>query len=121
MTSDRHIPTLDGVRGLAIVFVILFHAHIVFAKSSEIPDVLYQALGLGWSGVDLFFVLSGFLISGILLDTVDSPRYFRTFYARRVLRIFPLYFVYLLLILLAVRPLFEHFLHFDDWPFSQTR
>ena len=102
-TFRGHIPALDGVRGLAILLVIAFHARVVFGSTAEIPYLGFRLLGLGWSGVDLFFVLSGFLITGILLDSCESPTYFRTFYLRRVLRIFPLYFAYLFLILVVAR------------------
>ncbi|MFW5700459.1 MAG: acyltransferase family protein [Cyclobacteriaceae bacterium] len=81
-----HWPVLDSIRGLAIILVLLFHCF---------PYI--GIFGLGWFGVDLFFVLSGFLITGILVDTVDHPHYWRNFAGRRVLRIFPLYYFSLLI------------------------
>jgi len=111
----KHIPALDGVRGLAILLVIAFHARVVFTTTNEIPYLGFRALGLGWSGVDLFFVLSGFLITGILLDSRGSPRYFRVFYLRRALRIFPLYFAYLFLILIVARFLLLAYTGSDLW------
>jgi peptidoglycan/LPS O-acetylase OafA/YrhL len=92
------VPALDGIRGCAILFVIAFHAHAVFLNPSEIPAPLFRLLALGWSGVDLFFVLSGFLITGILLDSRGKPGFFRAFYKRRARRILPLYFAYLIVI-----------------------
>ena len=82
----NHMPALDGLRGVAIGLVFLHHC-----------EPRMQRLGAGsvaawgWCGVDLFFVLSGFLITGIVLDGRDRPRFFRNFYARRGLRIWPLY------------------------------
>ena len=114
-TLPGHIRELDGIRGLAILFVIAFHARAVYTYSSEIPLPFFKVLDLGWSGVDLFFVLSGFLITGILLDTRDSPSYFRTFYARRALRILPLYFVYVLCVAFIVRPIYIHFTGVNEW------
>jgi peptidoglycan/LPS O-acetylase OafA/YrhL len=95
---SRRIPQLDGLRGVAIAIVVLFHysGYIVgFAPPAVIP--LFRLASLGWSGVDLFFVLSGFLIGGILLDARGSSNYFRVFYRRRVCRILPLYFAFLVL------------------------
>ena len=100
---EYHVPALDGVRGVAILMVILFHCRSVFNSPAELPYVLLRVMDLGWSGVDLFFVLSGFLITGVLLDSRESPAYFRTFYLRRALRIFPLYFAYLFLVLVLFR------------------
>ena len=94
--SSTRIPALDGLRGIAILLVLLCHA--VFFELHSSSKLLSPLLTFGkltWSGVDLFFVLSGFLIGGILLDARDSPRYFKTFYIRRAYRILPLYAVLL--------------------------
>jgi peptidoglycan/LPS O-acetylase OafA/YrhL len=90
-----HVPALDGLRGVAVLLVLSFHlAHLDGATGGP-ARALLGATRFGWSGVDLFFVLSGFLITGILLDAKGAPGYFRAFYLRRVLRIFPLYYAYL--------------------------
>jgi peptidoglycan/LPS O-acetylase OafA/YrhL len=106
---------LDGVRGLAILLVIGFHSRIVFASAAEIPTVVRWLMNLGWSGVDLFFVLSGFLITGILLESRESSSFFRTFYFRRVLRIFPLYYFYLFVVLVVLRGAWVRFEKYDPW------
>ena len=90
------MPGLDGVRGLAILSVILFHTPGIAATGSTIGKVVAHVANLGWIGVDLFFVLSGFLITGILIDQRESPSYFRTFFSRRFLRIVPVYAVFVL-------------------------
>lgn len=89
------IPALDGLRGVAILLVLLRHSVAGAESSSKLWTLILHALRLTWSGVDLFFVLSGFLIGGILLDARHSPRYFRTFYIRRAFRILPLYYVFI--------------------------
>ncbi len=90
---SSRIPELDGLRGVAIALVVAFHYanSAVETGAPRLANVLVALTGLGWSGVDLFFVLSGFLIGGILLDAKGSRNYFRAFYARRALRILPLY------------------------------
>jgi peptidoglycan/LPS O-acetylase OafA/YrhL len=109
------LPALDGLRGLAILAVFAFHyagggpQH----PGSLVLKLMYGFTRFGWAGVDLFFVLSGFLITGILYDTKDDPRYFRNFYLRRSLRIFPVYYAFVLVIgivgaLAGVRWTFGH-------------
>lgn len=103
--SVKHVPALDGVRGLAILMVLVFHLMLFNDRSgSRFGDMLASIRGLGWTGVDLFFVLSGFLITGILYDTVSDSRYFRSFYMRRFLRIFPLYYGFLFVLLVLTHP-----------------
>jgi peptidoglycan/LPS O-acetylase OafA/YrhL len=101
--SLARIPALDGIRGLAILMVMFFHALVSspVAAVTRLDDFVDFVLGLGWAGVHVFFVLSGFLITGILLDARGGQRYFRTFYTRRILRIFPLYYGLLAVILVA--------------------
>ena len=92
--AKSHVSSLDGVRGIAILLVLLIHLELFRAVPGTSSFMLHvrDLFWTGWVGVDLFFVLSGFLITGILLDAVGRPRYFYNFYARRVLRIFPLYY-----------------------------
>ncbi len=104
-----HVPALDGVRGLAILLVMLYH-HCVFTPRAGVDRAWAALCRCGWSGVDLFFVLSGFLITGILIDAkrprdgaAPAPgRYFLNFYARRALRILPLYYAVLLAFFVVV-------------------
>jgi peptidoglycan/LPS O-acetylase OafA/YrhL len=90
-----HLPALDGLRGMAVLMVLVFHFAHLDRPGGAAQRWLLGATGAGWAGVDLFFVLSGFLITGILLDARGARGYFRAFYLRRVLRIFPLYYAYL--------------------------
>ena len=83
--NDPTIRSLDGLRGVAILLVLLFHCF----------EYLYLT-GMGWMGVDLFFVLSGFLITRILLRTKSERGYFKNFYIKRTLRIFPLYYLFII-------------------------
>jgi peptidoglycan/LPS O-acetylase OafA/YrhL len=94
--SRDHVAVLDGVRGIAILLVMLLHVTRGIAPQDALSGRFLSACDWGWCGVDLFFVLSGFLITGILVDTKGSPHFFRNFWARRVLRIFPLYYAYLI-------------------------
>ena len=97
-----HLPELDGVRGLAIAGVMALHFVGAIAPTGVIERAAAKISGYGVWGVDLFFVLSGFLITGILLDSKGSPRYLRDFYMRRTLRIFPLYYGVLLVLMVLI-------------------
>jgi peptidoglycan/LPS O-acetylase OafA/YrhL len=91
--NAKRIPELDGLRGLAILLVLIWHfgCDANSAGGHRWAFYLIDAGSLFWSGVDLFFVLSGFLIGGILLDARNSSNYFKAFYNRRVFRILPIY------------------------------
>lgn len=94
---DQRLAPLDGLRGLAILFVLIWHfSNLVDPLSGPIAYLFVAASRLCWSGVDLFFVLSGFLIGGILIDNKEASNLWRVFYLRRSLRILPIYFLMLL-------------------------
>lgn len=93
-----HLPALDGVRGLAIMMVLLLHFVSETLPTNAIESAIVAITKYGSYGVELFFILSGFLITGILYDACPKPHYFRNFYMRRVLRIFPLYYGVLALV-----------------------
>ncbi len=95
--TRAYYPALDGLRGIAIISVLFCH-NFIFLSFSK----------FGWAGVDLFFVLSGFLITEILLQTRENKDYLKGFYIRRVLRIFPLYYG-MLLIVLVIFPFLSQF------------
>ena len=99
----RHYLVLDGARGLAIALVL--HHHFSAGAGHGLVERLFStSASVGWCGVDLFFVLSGFLITGLLDDARGGLLfgYFRDFYVRRALRIFPLYYVFLLVVFAAL-------------------
>jgi peptidoglycan/LPS O-acetylase OafA/YrhL len=89
-----HVKVLDGVRGLAVALVLLFHLTWTFPDATAATLAVKRVLWMGWVGVDVFFVLSGYLISRGLLRATEAPVATRlqNFWARRVLRIFPLYY-----------------------------
>jgi peptidoglycan/LPS O-acetylase OafA/YrhL len=89
--EERKWAGVDGLRGTAILAVLICHYSSLLPKTHPLLGVLEN----GWAGVDLFFVISGFLITGILLDAKGKGHYFRNFYVRRILRIFPIYYALL--------------------------
>ena len=134
----RHFPELDGIRGVAILMVLVAHAADflgVFPGPGQ-PGygrgwkIVQHILLQGWGGVDVFFVLSGFLITGILLRARKRDNYFTSFYARRALRIFPIYYLMLSVTLFLghvshtfsallpphIRGKVPYFLYLQNWP-----
>lgn len=95
----KRVAELDGLRAFAILPVILYHC---YPRQGWFRWIGFAGEA-GWIGVDLFFVLSGYLITGILLGTVDRPHYYRNFITRRTLRIFPLYYLCLVLFTVATK------------------
>jgi peptidoglycan/LPS O-acetylase OafA/YrhL len=102
------MPALDGIRGVAILLVLAGHFSMIMDANTPSQRLFSKLTQAGWTGVDLFFVLSGFLITGILLDSKDSPRYFSSFYMRRILRIFPLYYLAILVFLIGLPLVQKH-------------
>jgi peptidoglycan/LPS O-acetylase OafA/YrhL len=94
------MPELDSMRGIAILLVLFFHgiAPPVNGGLSNTGKFIFAVSQYGWFGVNLFFVLSGFLITGILVDSRDRPGYFRRFYIRRALRILPAFYTTLVIL-----------------------
>lgn len=111
--GGAHFAPLDGVRGIAIVVVMLFHFFPWTPGLTRSSGIVASIASGGWMGVGLFFVLSGYLITGILVETKGSSNYFKSFYARRALRIFPAYYSFLILVGFVIGPLLA-------WNFSRV-
>jgi len=91
-----YIPELQGLRGIAVLAVVIYHCHARLEGTPLLINWFHYASLWGWAGVNLFFTLSGFLITSILIESRDKPHYFKNFYARRALRIWPVYFLLLI-------------------------
>jgi peptidoglycan/LPS O-acetylase OafA/YrhL len=102
VTIPRRLPELDGIRGAAILAVIFHHVAQSFAPQAGLLGRWLSLTRAGWLGVDVFFALSGFLITRGLLETTDRPRYYRNFYSRRILRLAPLYLLVLGLVFVTI-------------------
>ena len=107
-SEPRHIAALDGLRGVAVLIVILHHVSALITHTGPLAALLLRPIMInGWVGVDLFFVLSGFLITRIVIQTRNAENRATVFYARRALRIFPIYYLSLFVVLSAS--------HFSSW------
>jgi peptidoglycan/LPS O-acetylase OafA/YrhL len=121
MGAGGRYPALDGLRGTAALLVLFNHLWPLDYANPVFAPLRWVAL-IGWTGVDLFFVLSGFLITGILVRHREAANYFSTFYAHRALRIFPIYFALLVLCSIYFRPdgaMWPHWLFMTNlWMFN---
>ena len=119
--SGRRIPELDGLRGIAIALVLvdhLFTSPSIFIRRPNPVAYLQIVTRLSWSGVDLFFILSGFLIGGILLEARDSTNYFKVFYLRRACRILPIYLLFCGVVLILSRLVYPSHFATMEWMFA---
>jgi peptidoglycan/LPS O-acetylase OafA/YrhL len=132
----KHYPAIDGLRGVAVLLVMWFHSSYFVMITIDKPLggvswAYYIFSVMGETGVDLFFVLSGFLITGILIDTCHQKHNFRNFYIRRILRIFPLYYGVLFVFLAYFLYIFGldgldhgkiglHLFYLQNWMFSHN-
>ena len=108
----KHIKSLDGIRGYAIIAVMIYHFTIGFQQSASLNEWeqgLALLLNVFWMGVDLFFVMSGFLITSLLCRDVNNSHYYQRFYIRRFLRIFPLFYALLFVLTILLPWLSEGF------------
>jgi peptidoglycan/LPS O-acetylase OafA/YrhL len=98
----RHMPSLDSLRGVAVLMVILFHGFGSYAWDSVLGrtwgGLIHSFIGCGRFGVNVFFVLSGFLITGLLMKARERKDFYQNFYIRRVLRILPVYLLVLMIL-----------------------
>lgn len=133
----HHYPAIDGMRGFAVLLVIWFHASyfVTIGMEEQLGGITYGYYLLsilGETGVDLFFVLSGFLITGILIDTANDKHVFKNFYIRRSLRIFPLYYMVIGLFLIYFVVMIGaekldgtkallHLFYLQNWTFSHNQ
>jgi peptidoglycan/LPS O-acetylase OafA/YrhL len=120
LRSGRRIPELDGLRGVAIGLVIITHYFTAPIQAHRPNPLAYLQIAtrLSWSGVDLFFILSGFLIGGILLDARCSDNCFKVFYIRRACRILPIYLIFCGVIALCYRFVYPSHVPLLHWLFN---
>ncbi|WP_437187922.1 acyltransferase family protein [Planctomicrobium sp. SH668] len=99
---NQHCAPLDGVRGIAVLLVLMYDCLKLDPLGNPVTFAARKVASAGWSGVDLFFVLSGFLITGVLLETRGHAGYWKSFLLRRVVRIFPLYYATLITVFCVI-------------------
>jgi peptidoglycan/LPS O-acetylase OafA/YrhL len=107
MVAAGRLAPLDGLRGFGVLMILIYHFYsfavlVVEPGHSRIDRITAYLIEFSWTTVDLFFVLSGFLITSILLEAKEKTNFFRFFYARRFLRVFPLYYLFLLVVIFVI-------------------